>query len=431
MLHKADFEPHYDVIIVGARCAGAATAMLLAKAGLRVLAVDRQAYGSDALSTHALMRPAVMQLSRWGLLEPLIRTGAPVIESTNFHYGDQVVSVAIRRDPGIPGLIAPRRTVLDSMLVDAARVAGATVLHGTPVCELTFDADGRVRGVVLADSTGRLRTLAAGHVIGADGFASLVARSVEAAPLASGRASVAHVYGYASLPPELSGYHWYFGPNISGGVIPTNDGLACIVASVPTSRFDAEFRSDLVIGRQLVLDALAPGLGVQAVANGVGRLKAFRGAPGRLRQAHGPGWMLVGDAGFFRDPLTSHGISDALRDAEGAAAAILSGRETALREFQEERDGLALPILAATDAISAFDWSLEELPERHKRFSESMKAEIAVLAARSAGDEPDASVTPNEEQDHEPNDPTIRMVRNPLWQAAGRRARGAAARHPG
>src|SRR5204863_8735883 len=78
MLHKTDFEPHYDVIIVGARCAGAATAMLLAKAGLRVLAVDRQAYGSDTLSTHALMRPAVMQLSRWGLLEPLIRTDAPV-----------------------------------------------------------------------------------------------------------------------------------------------------------------------------------------------------------------------------------------------------------------------------------------------------------------------------------------------------------------
>src|SRR5205814_6319764 len=110
-----------------------------------------------------------------------------------------------------------------------------------------------------------------------------------------------------------------------------------------------------------------------------------------------------GDAGFFRDPLTSHGISDALRDAEGAAAAILSGRETALREFQEERDGLALPILAATDAISAFDWSLEELPERHKRFSESMKDELAVLAARSAGDEPDASVTPNDAQGQAPD----------------------------
>ena len=116
------------------------------------------------------------------------------------------------------------------------------------------------------------------------------------------------------------------------------------------------------------------------------RLKAFRGSPGRLREAYGPGWLLVGDAGFFRDPLTSHGISDALRDAEGAAIAILSGRESALREFQEIRDTLALPILETTDAIGAFDWSLEELPERHKRFSEAMKSEVAVLSARAARD---------------------------------------------
>ena len=152
MLHITEFEPHYDAIIVGARCAGAATAMLLAQAGLRVLAVDRQSYGSDTLSTHALMRPAVMQLSRWGLLQPLIRSGAPVIASTTFHYGEQEVTVPIRPEPDIPGLIAPRRTVLDRMLVDAARAAGATVLHDTPVHDLVFDPHGRVRGVVLRDA---------------------------------------------------------------------------------------------------------------------------------------------------------------------------------------------------------------------------------------------------------------------------------------
>ena len=143
--------------------------------------------------------------------------------------------------------------------------------------------------------------------------------------------------------------------------------------------------------------------------------------------------MLVGDAGFFRDPLTSHGISDALRDAEGAAMAILSDRESALREFQEVRDSLALPILETTDAISAFDWSLEELPERHKRFSEAMKSEVAVLAARAARDR-DASAfrrqasgprrqrqsdTQTKEQDHA-NDDTIRMVRNPLRKTGSR-----------
>lgn len=376
---------HYDAIIVGARCAGASTAMLLSRAGLRVLAVDRQSYGSDALSTHALMRPAVMQLSRWGLLQPLIQSGAPVIRSTTFHYGEQEVTVPIRLEPNIPGLIAPRRAVLDRILVDAARAAGATVLHDTPVHDLIFDRHGRVRGIVLRDASGQTREASADLVIGADGLGSFVARKVEARTLVQGRCSVAHVFGYASAP-ALSGYHWYFGRNLSGGMIPTNDGLACIVASIPTERFDMEFRFDLSAA-QLALASLAPGLRSLVFGNGGERLKAFRGAPGRLRQAYGPGWMLVGDAGFFRDPLTSHGISDALRDAEGAATAILSCRESALQEFQEVRDSLALPILETTDAISAFDWSLEELPERHRRFSEAMKSEVAVLSARAARDQ--------------------------------------------
>jgi flavin-dependent dehydrogenase len=384
MRNVVELKPRYDAIIVGARCAGAATAMLLARAGLRVLAVDRQSYGSDALSTHALMRPAVMQLSRWGLLQTLLRSGAPLIASTTFHYGEQEVTVPIRPEPGIPGLIAPRRTVLDRVLVDAARTARATVLHDAPVHDLLFDTYGRVRGVALRDATQQTRKVCADIVIGADGLGSFVARKVQARTQVSGRCSAAHIFGYAAAP-ALSGYHWYFGRNISGGVMPTNDGLACIVASIPTERFDGEFRSNLSAG-PLALAALAPKLGAHLPGKCGERLKAFRGTPGRLRQAYGPGWMLVGDAGFFRDPLTSHGISDALRDAEGAAIAILSGREADLREFQEVRDSLARPILETTDAISVFDWSLEELPERHKRFSEAMKSEVTVLSARAERD---------------------------------------------
>ncbi|MEK1891322.1 MAG: hypothetical protein AAAB35_27930, partial [Phyllobacterium sp.] len=198
-------------------------------------------------------------------------------------------------------------------------------------------------------------------------------------------ASVAHIFGYAAAP-DSSGYHWYFRPGVSGGMIPTNNGLACIVASVPTSRYDTAFRGDLSAGWLSALMALAPNLARHAASHDVGRLKAFRGTQGMLRQAHGRGWLLVGDAGFFRDPLTSHGISDALRDAEGAALAILSGSASGLARFQKERDSLALPILEATDAIGTFDWSLAELPERHKRFSDATKTEIAVLASRSASD---------------------------------------------
>lgn len=383
LLHVLDTRPRYDAIVVGARCAGAATAMLLAREGLRVLAVDRQAYGSDTLSTHALMRPAVMQLKRWNLLESLLRRDTPVIGTTTFHYGEQEIAVAIRPEPGMPGLIAPRRSLLDRVLVDAARAAGATVLHDTSLQELTVDRHGRVRGVVLTDAAGGVHRLEAGHVVGADGMGSLVSRLVEAPTIAEGRAAVAHVFGYAPTPPGISGYHWYFKPDVSGSVIPTNDGLACIVASIPQRRFDAEFRSDLAEGRRLALETLAPGLGKYAVENAAERIKAFRGAPGRLRKAYGAGWVLVGDAGFFRDPLTAHGISDALRDAEGAASAIVSGGEAALHWFQEERDSLARPVLATTDDISSFAWALEELPERHKQFSEAMKAEVEVLNARS------------------------------------------------
>ena len=418
MFHTAAFEPCYDVIIVGARCAGAAIAMLLARAGLRVLAVDRQAYGSDTLSTHALMRPAVMQLSRWGLLEPLIRTGAPVISTSTFHYGEREVAVPIRPEPGIPGLIAPRRTVLDRLLVDEARNAGATIMHGVSVHDLTFDRHGRVRGIILTDEAGEALRLDAGWVVGADGLASMVARRVRATTLLEGRAPVAHIYGYAPSPAGSSGYHWYFGPNAAGSLIPTNDGLACIVLSVPMSRFDTGFRSNMVDSWQIALDRLTPGLGTHAIANGVERLKAFRGMPGRLRRAHGPGWMLVGDSGFFRDPLTSHGISDALRDAEGAAAAILSGREEAAGQFEQERNNLALPILAATDDIGAFDWLLEELPERHKRFSEAMKTELAALAARAPRERSiDYPLLQIEEKHYGPDACAIGMERDAFRQA--------------
>ena len=293
----------------------------------------------------------------------------------------------IRAEPGLPGLIAPRRSLLDRVLVDTARDAGATILHETSVLELTSDQSGRVTGIVLEDAAHGIRSFRAEHVIGADGIGSLVARSVRAPVLASGNAPVAHIFGYAPQPPQLSGYHWYFGEQVSGGVIPTNDGLACFVVSIPTSRFDTEFRSDLAANWGVALNVLSAGLGDLATSTLIDRLKAFRGVAGRLRQAYGSGWILAGDAGFFRDPLTSHGISDALRDAEGVATAILSGRRRRCENSRKSVTASRMPILETTDAISKFDWSLDELPDRHKRFSEAMKSEVRLLAARASRSE--------------------------------------------
>src|SRR5438067_12074579 len=101
------FEPHYDAVIVGARCAGAATAMLLARAGMNVLAIDRQAYSSDAMSTHALMRTGVLQLGRWGLLPVVMAAGTPEIRATTFHDGCESLLLNIKPDYGVEFVCAP------------------------------------------------------------------------------------------------------------------------------------------------------------------------------------------------------------------------------------------------------------------------------------------------------------------------------------
>src|SRR4051812_44103940 len=103
----------YDVLVVGARCAGAATAMLMARKGLRVLVIDRSGYGADTISTHALMRGGVLQLHRWGVLPRLLEAGTPPVRTTTFHYGDESVSVAMKPSHGVDALYAPRRTLLD------------------------------------------------------------------------------------------------------------------------------------------------------------------------------------------------------------------------------------------------------------------------------------------------------------------------------
>src|SRR4030095_16297305 len=112
LLFRSTPSVDFDVVIVGARCAGAATALLLARQGLRVLAIDRGHYGTDTVSTHALMRAGVVQLSRWGVLEDIKAARTPVVRSTSFHYGDEVVAVPIKPQPDIEGLYAPRRTVI-------------------------------------------------------------------------------------------------------------------------------------------------------------------------------------------------------------------------------------------------------------------------------------------------------------------------------
>jgi flavin-dependent dehydrogenase len=379
-------EGRYDAVVVGARAAGAATALLLARHGLRVLAVDRGAYGSDTLSTHALMRAGVLQLARWGVLDRIEAEGTPRVGRTVFHYGDETVDIPIKPRDGVPALFAPRRTVLDRVLVDAAVASGAEVRHRVRLADLVRRADGRVEGAVLEDGNGRSAAVGAPLVIGADGLRSAVA-SLVAAPLTRlGRHAAASVYGYWS-GLEAEGYHWHWGRETAAGAIPTNGGEVLVFAGASRRRFAEEIRLDVPGGYRRLLAESAPELaGRLGGARLVGSLHGFPGHIGYLRRPWGPGWALVGDAAYFKDPITAHGISDALRDADLLARAVVRGGDRALSEYEAERDELSTELFEITDRIASLEWDDAELRALHQALSDEMKREVAALLARGAAD---------------------------------------------
>ena len=375
-------DQRYDVVIVGARCAGAATALLLARSGAKVLVVDGQAYGSDTMSTHALMRGAVIQLERWGLSPRVVAAGTPSIRSTTFHYGDEAVRVDIKPDHGVDCLFAPRRTVLDPLLVDAAREAGAEVRHGIALSELQFAPSGRVIGASLKDMAGACMTVRSDIVIGADGRQSSVAQLVNAGAYIEGSHASGLVFGYFE-GLSRDGSHWHFAETLAAGVIPTN-AAHCVFAAVPAARFRAAFRGDVMRGFLKILGSISPELRADVDrATQIGRLRGFAGATSYLRQCQGAGWALVGDAGYFKDPLTAHGITDALRDAQLLSRAIADGGTRALETYQCERDALSLPFVRVTDAIASFSWDLNEIKQLHSKLSDAMKTETNYIAGLS------------------------------------------------
>src|SRR5262245_50455108 len=270
------FEPRYDAVIIGARCAGAATALLLARSGAKVLVVDRQTYGSDTLSTHALMRGAVLQLQRWRLVPEILAAQTPPIRTTTFHYGSDAIRVLIKPEHEVECLFAPRRTVLDRILVDAARNAGAEVRHGVLLSELQFASDGRVIGVALKDAGGSRMTVRADIVIGADGRQSTVAQLVNARAYVEGVNASGIVFGYfEDLVPDCS--YRCFAMNSAAGVIPTNSGY-CLFAAVTSPQFLMTFRGDVMRGFLKALESISPELRADAErATLIGRLRGFGG----------------------------------------------------------------------------------------------------------------------------------------------------------
>ena len=373
----------YDVVVVGARVAGASTALLLARAGARVALVDRAPYGTDTLSTHALMRAGVLQLRRWGLLDEVIASGASPIRRTTFHYADsKSLEVAIRADGGVDALYAPRRQVLDRIIVDAAVAAGVEVRHEALVTALLRDNTGRVAGVRVTDRAGRAVDLRATVTVGADGIRSAVADNAGSTVTRQGRSASAILYRYyAELP--ATGYEWAYGHSAAAGFIPTNEGCTGVFVGTTPARMRALRRDGTEHAFQTLLAATAPRLAERvAVAAPASRLHGWAGVAGFLRRPYGPGWALVGDAGYFKDPITTHGMIDALRDAELLADAILEALAGAVPEplglarYEATRDQLSTQLLEVTERVASYSWDLDQIRSLLQQVSSAMGAEV-------------------------------------------------------
>ena len=331
----------YDVIVVGARPAGAATAMLLARRGVKVLVVDRARFPSDTLSTHQVQPAGIDRLRRWGLLDRLLTAGTPVTDRVRFDVGGTVLA---GRFPMAAVLCSPRRTVLDKLLVDAAREAGAEVVEGFHVAGLTRNATGRVDGIRGRDGGEQHAPV----VVGADGKHSLVAKEVAAPVLREVPARTVASYAYwegVDLPQgEL-----YHRPGRAVAAFPTNDGLTMVYAAAPVEEFGA-WRTDVEGHLLRAVDGCGD-LGARVRAGRrAERLRTTIDLPNVVRRAHGPGWFLAGDAATVMDPVTAQGISNALADAELLADAIEGGHGG--EAYQRARDTARLPIFDLTAGLA-------------------------------------------------------------------------------
>jgi 2-polyprenyl-6-methoxyphenol hydroxylase-like FAD-dependent oxidoreductase len=350
----------FDAIVVGARCAGSPTAMLLARKGYRVLLVDRATFPSDTVSTHILHPLGARALAKWGLLDRLVATGCPPLHTYAFDFGSFTIAGA----PGTteaPVGYCPRRTILDKLLVDTAARSGAEVREGFAMEEVLIE-DGRAVGVLGRSVHGSFITERADVVVGADGWRSLVAEAVRPEHYDEKPRLLAGYYTYWSGLPMSGRFETYIRDRRGFAAVPTHDGLTMVIVGWPYAEFD-DCKKD-VAGNYLKAIALAPVFADRL--RSAKREARFAGAavPNYFRKPYGPGWALVGDAGYNRDFITGQGMMDAFHDAELCTAALdkaFSGAQlfdTAMSEYQRARDARVKPMYDFTCQLA----TLEPLP---------------------------------------------------------------------
>jgi 2-polyprenyl-6-methoxyphenol hydroxylase-like FAD-dependent oxidoreductase len=348
-------QAEYDVIVVGARCAGSPLAMLLARKGYRILLVDRDSFPSDTISSHLVYQTGLARMQRWGLLDRLEATGCPPLDTMVIDLGIAVMEGAPFPVDGVAIMYCPRRTVLDNLLVDAAIEAGAEFQDRCSVTDLVWE-NGRAAGVRVRMDGGSETEINAALVVGADGKNSIVARSVKSSKYRDEGSRTCSYYSYWSGVTPGAVRNGLFAREDWGIAYgPTHDGLVIANMSAALTHL-ASFRADIEATFFRLLESGIPEL-AEMLRSG-SRAERFRGLaeiPNFFRQSHGPGWALAGDAGYYRDPITAQGISDSFRDADLLAEAIddgLGGRvdlDASLAEYARRRD---------EDSRETFDWTL-------------------------------------------------------------------------
>ncbi len=347
----------YDAIVVGARCAGSPTAMLLARKGYRVLLVDKATFPSDTVSGHFVLPPGVARLRRWGLLDRVVSAAnCPSIRTWRFDVGPFALTGSPVPIDGVAESYGPRRTALDMVLVQSAVEAGVELRESFSVQELLIDG-GQVTGIRGRAAGGPTVNETAHIVIGADGMRSIVARSVQAEVYEAFPRIACYYYAYWSgLSSE--GIELYPRDGLIVGVFPTAPQTSMVFVGRP--------RADFAAAREGVeasyLRSVAAVPSVAERVRAARRSERFYGSgdlPNFCRKPFGPGWALVGDAGYHKDPCLPLGISDAFRDAELLVEAIdggLSGTqpmEQSLADYELRRNAAAMPSYALTRQLAA------------------------------------------------------------------------------
>jgi 2-polyprenyl-6-methoxyphenol hydroxylase-like FAD-dependent oxidoreductase len=375
----------YDAIITGARCAGSSTAMLLARRGFKVLLVDRATFPSDTISTHIVWPHGAEILGRWGLLDTLAATGLPPIcRRMTFDVGPFALRGTIPDANEGMGGFCPRRTVLDSLLVNAAAESGVEVRESFTVDELLM-TDETIVGVRGHGKGGTAVEERARVIIGADGVNSFVARAVRTAEYDVRPVAACCYYSYFSGVAQ-DDIELYVRDGCAFGGAPTNDGLHLVMVNWPTREFP-EVRADIEGHVWRALEKAPDFLARVRQGHREETWYGTAGVPGYFRKPYGRGWALVGDAGYNRDPITAQGISDAFIDAAGLTEALstwLSGNgtfEPLLAAHEAARNERVRPMYEFTSHLATLEPPPPEMQALFGALRHNQDATNAFLSA--------------------------------------------------